>query len=62
MRKNYALLREVWLPKPATKWVPQWSCSLARNVVTKVRTGQARKSSIVRIVTDETNFRREFHE
>ena len=24
-----------WLPKPATRWVPEWSCSLARNVVAK---------------------------
>src|SRR6266478_7818169 len=66
-------LRVVWLPKPATRWVPQWSCSLARNVVaksprkfglfhksarrfTKVRTDQARKSSIVRIVTGKAYF------
>jgi hypothetical protein len=28
-------IRIVWLPKPATRWAPQWSCSLARNVVAK---------------------------
>jgi len=58
------MLRHVWFPKPATRWVPQWGCSLARNVVAmfhesqrkfaKVRTDQGRKSSIVRIFTGET--------
>src|SRR5882757_8238674 len=51
-----AKVREVWLPKPATRWVPQVSCSLARNVVTKVRTDQGRGYAIVRIFTGEALF------
>jgi hypothetical protein len=31
--RKFGLFHEGWLPKPATRWVPQWSCSLARNVV-----------------------------
>jgi hypothetical protein len=46
---NCAMLRESWLPKPATRWVPQWGCSLSRNVVTKVRTDQAGNYAISRI-------------
>jgi len=33
--RNYA--GKVWLPKPATRWMPHWSCSLARNVVGLLR-------------------------
>jgi len=51
-----AKILKSWLPKPATRWVPQWDCSLSRKVVTKVRTDQARKSAILRIVTGESLF------
>ncbi len=52
----FAKVHESWLPKPATRWVPQWGCSLSRNVVTKVRTDQARNSAMLRIVTGRSLF------